>query len=98
MRGQAADEFRQTRPFDIEQRAAEQTRPLELSATDRLIKMCGTEITVTFEMFGPPGDAFGAMKQPDGSDLLGIRFLGLRAVGDPEEACGQLPTIELEQD
>jgi hypothetical protein len=38
------------------------------------------------------------VKQPKSRDLLGVRFLGLRAIGDPEQALRQFPAVDQSQD
>jgi hypothetical protein len=45
-------------------------------------------------MLGTADDALGAMKQAERGDLLGVRFLGPGAIGDPKQALGQLAAIE----
>jgi hypothetical protein len=45
-------------------------------------------ITVPFEMFGAPDNALGVMKQAERSNLFGIRFFGVPAVGDPKHLLG----------
>src|SRR5262245_36887049 len=63
-----------------------------------LIEMRGANITVTFEMLGARGHAFGSMKQAERSDLFGIGLFRVGAVSDPKQAFWQRPTIAQSQD
>ena len=52
---------------------------------------------MTLQVPGATDDPLGAMKQAERGELLRVRFLGLRAVGDPKQALGQLPAVEQAQ-
>ena len=65
------------------------TRPVADGSLPIRIEVSSKDIAVPFEGFGSSGDIFQAMKPIHCSDVLRVRFFGIRGVGNPEQALRQ---------
>ena len=56
--------------------------------------MRSTDIAMTLQVTGAAGDALGTVKEPKSRDLLGVWFLSLRAISEPEQSLRQFHAID----